>query len=238
MNKGLWTGYCCITLLLSVALSWHLNAQVNFLYPLWYRVLHIDQTIEKSAPNHRYKKSFDQTTQQERRRLFAQIVYAVQHAGKGLTDIKYHDVNGKQIDTLLTQSEITHLQDVSRLIEKINWFSFFLLVIALLLMALLILFRCSMPALRTLFSIVFAIIILFSVAVLIGGAKHFFYWLHTVVFPADHQWFFYYEDSLMSMLMKAPVLFAPIAVQLCILALTIWSSHLLLLKRWSVFTSA
>jgi hypothetical protein len=45
--------------------------------------------------------------------------------------------------------------------------------------------------------------------------------LHTVVFPADHQWFFYYKDSLMASLMKAPDIFAAIAAQLLVVALLI-----------------
>jgi hypothetical protein len=42
--------------------------------------------------------------------------------------------------------------------------------------------------------------------------------MHVWVFPADHQWFFYYQDSLMSTLMKAPYLFGYIAVALVALA--------------------
>jgi len=46
--------------------------------------------------------------------------------------------------------------------------------------------------------------------------------LHVLIFPADHQWFFYYQDSLMSTLMKAPDLFAGIAVQIVLLALALY----------------
>ena len=41
-----------------------------------------------------------------------------------------------------------------------------------------------------------------------------FYQFHIWLFPADHEWFFYWQDSLMSTLMKAPVLFGGIAVVL------------------------
>lgn len=71
---------------------------------------------------------------------------------------------------------------------------------------------------------------LFAVGVLLAGAKKFFYWLHTIVFPADHQWFFYYEESLMSTLMKAPALFAPISILLILLGLVFWLLQLGLLN--------
>ncbi len=51
------------------------------------------------------------------------------------------------------------------------------------------------------------------------GFTSLFYYLHTVIFPADHQWFFYYKDSLMATIMKAPDIFSAIAAQLLIVAL-------------------
>ncbi len=49
---------------------------------------------------------------------------------------------------------------------------------------------------------------------LISGPEAVFYQFHIWLFPADHEWFFYWQDSLMSTLMKAPVLFGGIAVVL------------------------
>jgi hypothetical protein len=59
-----------------------------------------------------------------------------------------------------------------------------------------------------------------TATLLIGPVKA-FYWLHTLVFPPGHEWFFYYEDSLMSTMMKAPDLFGYIAL--------LWASLSLLL---------
>jgi hypothetical protein len=73
------------------------------------------------------------------------------------------------------------------------------------------------------------------VGVVLADAKTFFYWLHTVVFPSDHQWFFYYEESLMSTLMKAPYLFAPISIMLLLFALIMWTLHLVLLRKITGF---
>lgn len=44
------------------------------------------------------------------------------------------------------------------------------------------------------------------------GPTRVFYTLHEWVFPSDHQWMFSYQESLMTTLMKAPDLFAAIAV--------------------------
>lgn len=45
------------------------------------------------------------------------------------------------------------------------------------------------------------------------GPKAVFTQMHIWVFPPQHKWFFYYQDSLMSTMMHAPVLFGGIAAQ-------------------------
>ena len=234
----LWVLYSVTSLLLSIWLAWHLFAQVNFLYPLWYSALSIDQTIEQTAPRHIHKKQFAETTKQERHRLFAKIVDAVQNKGKGLAHIKYHHRNGQVLDTLLTQKEIIHLKDVANLVDSLNWLSVILLVVGLLLLALMFLLRVFMPMFRKLVISVVAVVGVGTVLLYFIGLTKVFYWLHPIVFPADHQWFFYYEESLMSTLMKAPVLFAPLGAQLILLGLVIWGLHLLLLKKLRLFTTA
>ena len=47
--------------------------------------------------------------------------------------------------------------------------------------------------------------------VLLLGPEKIFNQLHIWAFPEDNQWFFYYEESLMSTMMKAPHLFAYIS---------------------------
>ncbi|WP_085297109.1 lipoprotein intramolecular transacylase Lit [Cognaticolwellia mytili] len=67
-----------------------------------------------------------------------------------------------------------------------------------------------------------AVLLLCLVTVIVlslWGFTSLFYYLHTVIFPADHQWFFYYKDSLMATIMKAPDIFSAIAGQLLIIAL-------------------
>ena len=60
-----------------------------------------------------------------------------------------------------------------------------------------------------------------ALMVVVIGAKDVFYALHEWVFPSDHQWFFFYQDSLMSTMMKAPDFFGYVAAALVSLALII-----------------
>jgi len=69
----------------------------------------------------------------------------------------------------------------------------------------------------------FAAVTLCAIAVILAiGAKTVFYKLHTWIFPPGHQWFFYYQDSLMTTLMKAPVLFAGIAAEWLVLTIALF----------------
>jgi len=57
-----------------------------------------------------------------------------------------------------------------------------------------------------------AMVAVSGVAVVVIGPVKVFYAAHNAVFPPGHEWFFYYQDSLMTTLMKAPDLFGFIAV--------------------------
>jgi hypothetical protein len=82
--------------------------------------------------------------------------------------------------------------------------------------------KLAFPSLRNIVLGFCAGIFVISAIVLSLGATQVFYWLHTKVFPEGHQWFFYYEDSLMTTLMKAPDIFAFIATLLLVLLIIIW----------------
>ena len=231
----LWSGYSLGSFLVCIWLAWQLAAQVNFLYPAWYSMLSIDQTVEQTVPKHLYKKQFALTDTTEHQRLFAEIVTSIQQGGKGLAEITFKSPDGQVLDRLLTASEVTHLQDVANLIDLLTWFALIVFILCLMNLALIIFFRVPMPSAKKLFVSLVAIVIIFLVGILLYGAKEFFYWLHTVIFPSEHQWFFYYEESLMSTLMKAPDLFAPIAVMLLITSLFVWWLHLVIIEKFAGF---
>ncbi len=227
----MWSVYSLGSVMVSIWLAWQLTAQVNFLYPVWYSLLKIDQTIEQTMPKHLYKKEFALTETTEHHRLFAEIVASIQDRGSGLPDIIFFAPNGEPLGPLLTNSEIIHLQDVANLVDLLGWFTLVIFIICLMSLALIIFFGVPMPSVKRLCISVMTMIIVFAVGVLFLGAKKFFYWLHTIIFPSDHQWFFYYEESLMSTIMKAPDLFAPISVMLLVIGLLIWLIHLLVIRK-------
>ena len=209
-----------LLLWVSIFLSWQTLRSVNFAYPVLYEVMALDETIATYGPKNLYKEQFHTTTDEERFRLFGEIVYSIHHDGEGLADIAYHDPQGKMIDHLLRPPEVVHLQDVANLIGGLTTFSMGAMALLVL-----VLVYTKYTNIKMSFSTtrMFAGTLLFSVGVvvivLLLGAESVFYRWHTLVFPENHQWFFYYQESLMTTMMRAPDLFGAIAGLLGILLL-------------------
>jgi Protein of unknown function (DUF1461) len=219
----------------SLLAGWQLLVSADFLYPVWYDLIGIDRTIAEYGPKNRYRDHFELTTRKERTRLFAAIVAGIHDDGRGLETLTYHDNQGNPVALLLRAPEITHLRDVARLVE---WFYRIGLGATLIwLLALAQLWRLHLPPPplgRYLagFALTAAMLALGVIAV---GPTQVFYTAHTLIFPAGHPWFFYYEDSLMTMLMKAPDLFAAIAAEWLLLTalcywLVIWLSRRIVMR--------
>jgi hypothetical protein len=218
----------CLVLLLPAAalgslfLAWRLLAIFDFMYPAIYDAIGIQSHIAKYAPLNRYRDGFELTTRDEHLKLFADISTAVRDDGNGLGSIVYRDSNGKTLGVLLRPPEITHLTDVSRMVsvlERAGWISL-IVVVALLLVVRRR--RIALPTPLRLSAFSAAGVALLSLGILIAGPVEVFYGIHRWVFPTGHQWFFFYEESLMSTLMKAPDLFGYIAIILLLLTLTIF----------------
>ncbi len=192
-------------------LAWLVLIQVNFFYPLWHELIGIDQTIETFAPQNQYRHGFEKTTEAERSRLFASIVNAIHNQGDNLRALVYHDPAGRPLDKLLRAPEITHLQDVAHLVDRLKTGSITSLILTSLLLILIRWRRISLPSAKPLFAWALTSLAALTLTVLLLGPTEVFYWLHTLVFPPGHQWFFYYQDSLMSTMMQAPDLFGCIA---------------------------
>lgn len=228
----LWTLFTLLAFLAALMLAWQLLASVNFLYPVWYEVIGIDHTIATYGSRNHYRHQFENTTKAERMRLFAAIVTAIHDHGKCLNTLSYHDPAGRVIDKLLTPPEITHLQDVARLVEtlqKVGWGAGLALPILLLLAAR---WRLPMPSIGRLMVMAAGVLFVMAGLIVLIGPVKVFYRLHTWIFPAGHAWFFYYEESLMTMLMQAPVLFGYIALTLVALSLLLFPALLWILNRW------
>ena len=235
--RSVFTGnmaWLCLTLLaliISFGLSWLILMPLNFAFEWLYSLLGIDQHIATFGPKNTLRLDFELTTDSERFRLFSEIASAIHHQGVGLEALVYHNPQGTALATFLTHDEVVHLQDVAILIDRMK---VLLIVATLLFIALLawIYFRSShMPSFRSM--LLTALIFLgFCIAiVLLIGPHKVFYTLHVWVFPEEHKWFFYYEESLMSTLMKAPDLFAYIAILLLALAVPIFVLIMWIVQR-------
>lgn len=199
--------------------TWRALAAVDFGYPVLYDLLGLGETIERYGPRNEVRPGFHRTARAERERVFAAIVHGIRHDGAGLAEIEYFTPEGRVIGRLLTRAEIRHLEDVAALVtgfERLGWLSLALLAGLAGASAL----RREPPPPARHFALGAAVVVGgATLAVLAIGPRAVFYWLHERVFPPDHQWFFYYEESLMSMLMRAPDLFGAIAVIWLVLAL-------------------
>lgn len=221
--------FTCQLIALSLV-SWHLLAQFHFAYPSGYRLLNLDKHIAEFAPLNRYKEDFELTTPADHWRIFGEISDAVQNSGAGLREISYTLASGEKT-ALMHEAEIIHLQDVANLIDR-----FYLAgLVSLLLWAGMIVIayhqKLKTPSVKKILLGFLAGLAVIAITVLAIGPTAVFYWFHVQVFPDGHQWFFYYQDSLMTTLMKAPDIFAFIAVLLVSLLLSFWCLSLYLINR-------
>lgn len=216
-----WPVFFICQLMALALLSWHLLAQVHFAYPLGYRLLDLQTHIAEFAPQNRYKSGFEFTDSSEHWRLFGEITDAVQNSGAGLRDIYYRLPDG-QNTALMHEAEIIHLQDVANLIDVFYRAGVVCLLVWLGMIGWARWRKLRLPATRKVL-VGFALgTLAMGTLVLLLGPTEVFYWLHVQVFPDEHQWFFYYQDSLMTTLMKAPDIFAFITLLLIMVLVSLW----------------
>ena len=202
-------------------LSWHLLAQFHFAYPLGYQLLDLHTHIAEFAPLNRHKEDFEFVSQHEHWRLFGEISDAVQNSGAGLGDIHYTLANGQRTP-LMHEAEIIHLQDVANLIDVFYTVGLGCWLLWLLCLAIAYWKKLTLPAPKKILIGFLGGLAITALVIISWGAKEVFYWLHVQIFPKDHQWFFFYQDSLMTTLMKAPDIFAFISLLLLLLLVGFW----------------
>lgn len=221
-----------ISQLLALALiSWHLAAQMHFAYPIGYKLLGLEQHIAHYAPINRNKEDFEFTQPEDHWRLFAEICDSIQNQGRGLADIRYTLQNGES-RLLLHDREIIHLQDVANLVSQFYWTGIICFSIWLVCIALIYFKKPQPPSMKKVILVFMSAIALITFIILLIGSKKVFYWFHELVFPDGHQWFFYYQDSLMTTLMKAPDIFAFIAILLVTKLMIFWCGCVYVMNRW------
>lgn len=223
--------YGVLSVLFSFVVAWLTLMPFDFLYGLFHDIAGIEEGIEKYGPLNRYREGFELTDRGQRLDLFHQISVSIHNSGEGLADIVYVTPTKAAPQLLLREPEVQHLRDVAQLID---WLKPVVLVSMLAWLILTIKFFCrrkGFPELR--YQLLGLGVFAMTVALLLGiiGAEKVFNTLHEWIFPGEHQWFFYYQDSLMSTMMLAPVLFAWIAGALVAIAVTVYAFVNFTLRR-------
>ena len=233
VSAGLrWGVFALALAVASLFVTWHALAALDFGYGLWYELIGIDRTIERYAPANRYRDGFQLTSEAERARLFGRIVDAIHAGGAGLEGLRYHAPDGRVLGPLLREPEIVHLRDVAALVRVFEWAGWTALALLVLLAAYARRRRDVLPPLRHFAGGAAAVLAAVGALLIVAGPVPVFYWLHERIFPPEHPWFFYYEDSLMSTLMQAPNLFGAIAAVWAALALLVAGLVLWAVGRW------
>lgn len=231
--------YGLATLLVALSIAWAVLAGNNYFYGFWHDNGGIGAAIEKYGPQNRYREGFADTSREQRVQLFGKIVKAVHNHGKGLEQIFYLTPTNTPGVPLLHEAEIIHLNDVAALIDLTRYILIFACVFWLGSSAFLFYKKQTLPGALAQIAGFAVIFLLCGLVILLFGWEQVFNQLHIWIFPEEHQWFFYYQDSLMSTMMWAPHLFKYIGLSWLVLtivafALLLWVQQFLnrrLLKR-------
>lgn len=218
-------------LVLALSISWVLLAQGDFFYSIWLDHGNIAESIDKYGAQNRYKAGFADTTAAQRSQLFSQINTAVHHGGLGLSEISYESSSSLGLQKLLRVPEVIHLQDVATLIQRMTYVVMMNAGLWVLASVYLLFFRRIALRWGPHLWGAGVLFIAITLAMAIVGPEQVFNQLHIWVFPKEHQWFFYYQESLMSTMMLAPLLFAYIAVIWCLFALVTYLVLFLFCRR-------
>jgi len=196
-------------------IAWKVMAASDYGYPLFYDVYDINEHIERYAPQNRHISGFQVTDRQQHEALFSAIVTAVHNQGEGLEEITF--LRGDDAVTLLRHAEVLHLQDVANLIDVFDLAGVLALGLFTLLAGVLV-YLNRPPSWKHQLMLLAGVVLVCTATVLAIGPKTVFYKFHVWLFPPQHQWFFYYQDSLMTTLMHAPQLFGGIAAVMLLMA--------------------
>ncbi len=229
LRQSLWFAVLICALVGSLTAGWLIQVMGNYHYSFWYDWYGIGTHIERFGPQNRYIHGLESLSKDEHVRLFNEISVAVHHQGQGLEYIRF--VSDGVSRPLLRHAEIVHLQDVANLIDVLLPAGLGMAVFAII-AGRGLLRRRVFPDWHRQGALLGGLAILLAAVLLLAGPKAVFYQLHVWIFPDNHQWFFYYQDSLMSTLMKAPVLFAGIGAAIAAGGILIYAALLGLLIVW------
>ncbi len=215
--------------LTALFVAWKLLLPINYGYSVFYQWLDINSHIQTFAPQNRQgKNGFEQTSAEDHHQLFADISKAINHSGEGLRELTYQADGQTRI--LLTDSEATHLEDVARLVDVMMPAGWVILGLWLLLVIAASVRKVPLPTLGNSVMTLIIVGLLLLVLVFAIGPHNIFRAFHELVFPPENQWFFYYQDSLMTTLMKAPDIFFAITVLWALIAVVCYLIQAAIMK--------
>jgi len=218
--------------------SWQVLSQANFLYDQIYEHNDLEAHVNEFAPlNRSGKESFALTTKAERVRVFNDIAREINNGGDGLGSIAYTPEGAGETTKFLIEAEHDHLQDVANLVSSLKPIG---AVIASLLIAFYGFcwyYKVSRyqyfwrPSGFFVSILQIAAVAALCVAVTVAiGPQQTFYLLHEWAFSDKAQWYFYFEDSLMTTLMPE-IVFANIAALIGIFTVLTWLVANFVLRR-------
>jgi hypothetical protein len=234
----IWLSFFPILLLISFYFSWALLSSQSFLYEFWYDNTKLESFIDLYAPQNNNKPEFALTSREERIRVFSEILDSVNNSGKGLAEISFKGPDGEFLGLLLNQPEIEHLELVSIFVSMFKSISVFSLLVLVIFLVTILRNKIKIPDMKIILITYLIVLMIFSVSVLLIGPQNLFVFLHKEFFPDNHQWFFYYQDSLMTTLMMAPDLFGYFALAWSILAIIIFIFFVFLIKNTEAFLNS
>ena len=215
-----------------LVLSWHFLSKVNFFFDTLYDMHQIESHIAEFAPQNRQNRSnFELTSKNERIRIVGEILRTVNSKGVGLETIKYFNTDGVPVNLFLTLAEVDHLEDVSVLVHFMNSIAFILIIIFIIIFSLAWRYKTTTPSLLMLTCSMASFVIITTGCIILMGPQIVFNELHRWVFGDKSEWHFYYQDSLMTTLLKAPDTFATMAILMTAIALIFWLLIFCLTKK-------
>jgi lipoprotein signal peptidase len=219
-------------------MSWQILAQANFLYDQIYDHNNLEKHInEYAALNRNGKESFALTDKAERVQIFNDIAREINTGGEGLATISFVSTGEARRASFLIPEERDHLQDVANLVTSLKPLGALLASALIAFYGFCWYYKVSRyqyfwrpsGVFVSLFQI--AAVAALCVAITFAlGPQQTFYLLHDWAFSDKAQWYFYFEDSLMTTLMPE-VVFGNIAALIAVLTVFNWLLINFILRR-------
>ena len=228
-----------IALLIScLYMSWQILSQANFLYDQIYDHNDLENHInEFAALNRNGKESFALTDKAERVQIFNDIAQEINTGGEGLAAISFVGIGETTSVPFLIGEERDHLQDVANLVTSLKPLGAILASALIAFYGFCWYYKVSRyqyfwrPSGIVILLLQIAAVAALCVAITFAlGPQQTFYLLHEWAFSDKAQWFFYFEDSLMTTLMPE-VVFGNIAALIGILTIFNWLVINFILRR-------